>query len=171
MTAPPRGTVLLLGIHDRPAGRHVHGGVRQGQPRREGGAEAVGALHSDGAGNLEMESLARVSAAMGTAYASKALPEEGVQLLAPQQWRLEEQGHVRGLAVLYPTLARLFLGLGRYAEALAMGEHADDGHSDHGPACSVAAAHGAVAVLAAMALVRARWSPARGKPTPLQGLG
>jgi hypothetical protein len=48
MTAPPKGTVLLLGIHDRPAGRHVHGGVRQGQPHREGGADAFSALHSDG---------------------------------------------------------------------------------------------------------------------------
>jgi hypothetical protein len=26
------GAVVLLGIHDRPAGRQVHGGVRQGQP-------------------------------------------------------------------------------------------------------------------------------------------
>jgi tetratricopeptide (TPR) repeat protein len=77
-----------------------------------------------GVGDRELESLARVSAAMGSAYSGKALPEEGVQLLAPLLRRLEELGHVRGLAVLYPTQARLLLDLGRYAEALAMGERA-----------------------------------------------
>jgi hypothetical protein len=36
-------------------------------------------------------------------------------------------------------------------------------------AALVAAAHWAVVVLAAMALMRARWSPTRGEPAPLQG--
>jgi tetratricopeptide (TPR) repeat protein/DNA-binding XRE family transcriptional regulator len=77
-----------------------------------------------GAGDLETESLARVSAAMGNVYSGKAMPDEGVQLLEPLLLRLEERGHVRGLAVLYPTMARLLLDRGRYAEAMAMGERA-----------------------------------------------
>jgi tetratricopeptide (TPR) repeat protein len=64
-------------------------------------------------------------AGIGYVYASNGTPEEGVQRLRPLLQRLEEQGHERGLAVLYPVMARLYLtASGRYDEVLAAGDRA-----------------------------------------------
>jgi tetratricopeptide (TPR) repeat protein len=73
----------------------------------------------------DLESLARVTAGIGSVYASNGTPEEGVQHLRPLLQRLEEQGHERGLDVLYPIMARLYLTAGgRYDEVLAAADRA-----------------------------------------------